>query len=141
LPTAGYQIPSYEDLLREHRITDGWSEFSEHEVPTAEFLRRLGIDTLSVLELHGAAGKSPDAVIGGTTFTVEFKRPASSVPWAIGRAMSEAEAQSRRLVVVLRAAGTTRGDAIRGLRVSLEQRGGNFDEVLVLGDGFGILWP
>lgn len=139
LPRVSATPRSYDDIEGHGQILDDWSEFNERERHTAERLQELGIEVVSVDTMRGRHGPTPDAVIARLRLTVEFKR-ASSHSAVLGEARIAAR-QSRRLVLDIRETGFNFADAVTALMVGLGRFGGSFDEILLLGDDLGILWP
>lgn len=143
--------PTVDDLERlSVRISkpgpNEWKFLSEKqgELRIARRLRKLGIDVASIEEvrLKGFDGqKSPDALVVGTDKTVEFKTITSAD--RIEERMKEAAKQSRRVVLLLdpRKVKRDRTQVANAVARVLRERGGHYDEVLVLGKDFGLLWP
>lgn len=123
------------------QIRDDWSAFGRTERPTVEYLRDLGLDFVSVDTLGGRFGPAPDAAIPELRITFDIKHPATGSHSGVQSAVSRARDQSRRVVIDTRGSGMTEADGVTAVQVALQRRGGNFDELLVLGDSWGILWP
>lgn len=141
LPGGDHVPPGYEWLVEQGRVRTDWTGFAPRERATAERLRQVGIDVVRVVEGPPLSGRSPDAAIAGRAMTVELKGSRANSIGSVDRAMRDARRQSRRLVLDVGAVQMSHDDAVTWTRAGLRRYGGGFDEVLVLGDGFGILWP
>ncbi|MCK9871575.1 hypothetical protein MRI28_18365 [Nocardiopsis dassonvillei] len=138
---ARYSQPTVEELRSDGRIGEGWEHFQPKERDIAEFLSGYGIEVQSVAESTAAGKKSPEAVLAGTDHTIEFKTLDSASKNAIRSNIQGGRKQSSRLVLDLRPSGMGQEDAMSALGAPLRRYGGDLDELIVIGDGFIIVWP
>lgn len=143
LPALDDVPPTYSQLWRRGQLMPPGSQFTKDTASTAARLRQLGIDVAPVLAKRAPQrDRSPDSWVVGRRITVEFKAIQSGA--AIRDEGFRAAGQSRRVVFDARKhrqrPGVFFADALAGLDAGLRQWGGSFTEVLVLGDGWGILW-
>jgi hypothetical protein len=80
-------------------------------------------------------------VIIGSDATADFKSPTRNSRSSVHGNLRRGRTQSRRLVLDVRSVGMSEQDAVENLRRALGAYGGGYDEVLVLGREFGLLWP
>lgn len=120
-------------------LGDRWEYLLPSELRAAERLRALGIELRSIRDTR--LFQTPDAIILGNWETVEIKTQGEATFGAFRHHLRDARRQSRRLVIVLSNPAVSEADAVIWARRALGRYGGGYDEVLVLGDGFGILWP
>jgi len=113
--------------------------FEAAERTMAERLAALGIDVHSVGRTR--LFRTPDAFVVGSDQTLEMKAPEAPTFNAFRRAVRTARQQSPRLVLFIDELAVSEDQAVLWLRRSLGRYGGGYLEILVVGNGFGILWP
>lgn len=138
LPVVAGAPRSYADLERNGQIIAN-GQFRKGELPTARRLWVLGIPVVPVDTRGGRFGSSPDAALVAARATVELKRRSSYT--GIADAFKTATTQSRRIVLDVVGSAIRERTALDALTDQLLQMGGNFDEAIIIGHGFGILWP
>lgn len=140
-PTGRANPRLLEEITDEGLVGPGWEHFNEKEKEVAEFLRTHGIETVSIKESTVDGVRTPEAAIAGTGETVEFKILESDTARSFERNIRSARGQSRRMVFDVRHLGTSQEDAVKGLGKGLYNYGGDVSEIVVIGDGYTIVWP
>ncbi|WP_306367159.1 hypothetical protein [Nocardiopsis sp. CC223A] len=140
-PTGRANPRPLEEITDEGLVGPGWENFNDKEKEVAEFLREHGIETVSIKESTVDGVRTPEAAIAGTGETVEFKILESDTARSFERNIRSARGQSRRMVFDVRHLGTSQEDAVKGLGKGLYNYGGDVSEVVVIGDGYTIVWP
>ncbi|ADH69961.1 hypothetical protein [Nocardiopsis dassonvillei] len=140
-PTGRANPRSFEDIASEGLVGPEWKHFSDKEVRVAEYLREHGIEVESIKESTVDGVRTPEAVISGTGETVEFKVLESDTARSFERNIRNARGQSRRMVFDVRHLGTSQEDAVKRIGSGLFNYGGDLSEVVVIGDGYTIVWP
>ncbi|MGW6376245.1 phage minor head protein [Rhodococcus sp. NPDC055112] len=107
--------------------------FNEFEKVTAERLRALGLDLVSVKERVGKGEKTPDSIAVVAGETVELKYTTAATENAITVQIRRGAKQSSRIVVdAVDAPGMTAEVAIAAIRSNVRVRGARLAEIAVL---------
>lgn len=142
-PAPTDEPPTLAQLEERGLLGTGWEHFRvkgrEDDLATAERLRSVGIEVVSISNEHPKL--KPDGYVAGTDLTVEFKTPKAATSTQARRNLRDARYQSRRLVIDIGKLGLTGDEAFVLYGRQIGRYAVGFDEVLILGNGFGILWP
>ncbi|WP_067599127.1 CdiA C-terminal domain-containing protein [Nocardiopsis listeri] len=132
---------SVDDLRRDGLIDEGWESFESKEREVAQFLLDHGLRVQSVTESTVDGRTTPDAVISGTEKTIEFKILESSSPRAIEANIRKGRKQSSMMALDLRGPQVDSETVMKSIGRTLHQNGGDLDELIIIGDGYVIVWP
>lgn len=142
-PTDKHLPPSFAVLRERGLLGQGWQYFHvkgrEDDLAVAVRLRELGIEMVAIDEDHPKP--KPDGYVAGTHATVEFKTPRAATPTSAYRALRSGRRQSTRLVVNVARLAITENEAFELFAPEIARYAGSYREVLILGSGFGLLWP
>ena len=130
-----------DDLRRDGLIDEGWESFEPKEREVAQFLLDHGIRVQSVAESTVDGRTTPDAVISGTEKTIEFKILESSSSRAIEANIRKGRKQSSMMALDLRGPQVDSETVMQSIGRTLHQNGGDLDELIIIGDGYVIIWP
>ncbi|RKS10327.1 hypothetical protein DFP74_6090 [Nocardiopsis sp. Huas11] len=130
-----------EDLRRDGLIDEGWESFEPKERRVAQFLSEQGVDVRSVTESTIDGRTTPDAVIAGTNSTIEFKILESGTPRAIEANIRKGRKQSSRIALDVRGPQIDSDVVMQSLGRTLKSNGGDLEELIIIGDGYVIVWP
>ncbi|WP_306367161.1 hypothetical protein [Nocardiopsis sp. CC223A] len=132
---------SVEDLQSDRLINEKWESFEPKEREVAQFLSDHGIEVQSVTESTVDGRRTPDAVISGTDSTIEFKILESGNPRAIEANIRKGRKQSSRIALDVRGPQIDSETILASLGRTLKSNGGDLEELIIIGDGYVIIWP
>ncbi|MGQ4266978.1 CdiA C-terminal domain-containing protein [Nocardiopsis changdeensis] len=132
---------SVRDLRSDGLINENWESFEPKEREVAQFLSDHGIEVQSVTESTVDGRRTPDAVISGTDSTIEFKILESASPRAIEANIRKGRKQSSRIALDVRGPQIDSEVILASLGRTLKTNGGDLEELIIIGDGYVIVWP
>lgn len=132
---------SVNDLRSDGLINEGRESFEPKEWKVVQFLSEHGIGVQSVTESKVDERRTPDAVISGTNSTIEFKILESGNPRTIEANIRKGRKQSSRIALDVRGPQIDSDVIPAPLGRTLKTNGGDLEELIIIGDGYVIVWP